>query len=96
MLNKMTNMKGQHLITDMLFTFWFGWFAIAGVAVTAFIDWMNMANLDGEEILLTGSVIGIVTGGVAAIALFIINWRKNGEDFGEDRTIFRAFTHRRP
>jgi hypothetical protein len=84
-------MKEQHFVTNMILTFWFGWFAIAGIAITALINWIFSMNFNREDMLVAGAIIGIMSGGVAALVFFIIGKKKKLAGFGQHLHGFKSF-----
>ena len=84
-------MKEQHFITNMILTFWFGWFALAGIAITVLINWIFSMHFDKEEMVVAGATIGIISGGAAALVFFVIGKKKKLTGFGRHLPGFNSF-----
>ncbi|MCU0395576.1 MAG: hypothetical protein MUF29_06680 [Chitinophagaceae bacterium] len=63
---------------DLLLVFWFGWFAIAGIVVTGLAVWLTPLSLSLSNVLLVGSMAGIVVGGFSAGFILFWLWRRFG------------------
>lgn len=87
-------MKEQHFMTNMILTFWFGWFALAGIVITTLINWIFSMHFEKEEMIVAGATIGIICGGVAAFAFFLIGKNKKLRGFGEHLNRFNIFPRR--
>lgn len=69
------------VLRNLLLVFWFGWFALAGVVVTGLAVWLTPLSLSLSNVMLMGSVAGIVVGGFSAGLLLYLLWRKFGAAF---------------
>lgn len=69
------------ILRNLLLVFWFGWFALAGVIVTGLAVWLTPLSMSLTNVLLVGSVAGIVVGGFSAGFLLFVLWRKFGAAF---------------
>jgi len=78
---RMKNRKTLSVLRNLLLLFWFGWFALAGVIVTGIAVWLTSLSLSMTNILLVGSVGGIVVGGFSAGFMLYLLWRKFGAAF---------------
>ena len=74
----MKHMRKMKLLRNILLTFWFGWFALAGVLLAGIIIWITPLSLSFYKILMVGSMLGILTGGLAALFIFFLLWRRYG------------------
>ena len=77
----MKKLVAFNIIRNLLLAFWFGWFALAGVMVTGMAVWLTPLSMTFTNILMVGSVAGIVVGGFSAGFLLYILWRKFGAAF---------------
>jgi hypothetical protein len=78
---RMKNRKTLSVLRNLLLLFWFGWFALAGIIVTGLTVWLTSFSMTISNILLVGSVGGIVVGGFSAGTLLFVLWRKFGAAF---------------
>lgn len=78
---RMKNRKTISVLRNLLLLFWFGWFALAGIIVTGIAVWLTSLSMTISNILLVGSVGGIVVGGFSAGMLMYLLWRKFGAAF---------------
>jgi hypothetical protein len=78
---RMKNKKTLSVLRNLLLLFWFGWFALAGIIVTGIAVWLTSLSLSISNILLVGSVGGIVVGGFSAGILLYLLWKKFGAAF---------------
>jgi hypothetical protein len=74
-------MTTRKLIQNLLLAFWFGWFALAGIIVTGLFVWLTPLTLSVYKLLLIGSSIGIIAGGLSATFLLVVLWRRYGKIF---------------
>lgn len=66
-------MKKFKILHQMLVTFWFGWCCIAGILAVLIISAFIPHQFTIEEIITTGSILGIFTGGFAALLLLLLS-----------------------
>ncbi|TAD82448.1 MAG: hypothetical protein EAY75_16405 [Bacteroidetes bacterium] len=63
---------------EWLMPFWFFLFALMGVGGTALFTWLRTSSLPPlEQLLTSGSLVGIVLGGTAVLALYHFETNRN-------------------
>ena len=87
-------MKNTHYLRNALLLFWFAWFALGGIAVTGIVVWVSPITMTVNEILVAGSTIGIITGGIAAFMLFVFACLKHGASFMKELDFTNFFDTR--